>query len=144
MTASPTEIRDAFPRLVALGSCELGEDADMCGDTLDEAIQVGPAGRNLQFNLEAIEELRILLSFTDEELDWLTRTWVLLSIDPVAGVEEPPNWGRYPTYRAFWEAVLRAFENCPRVRKHTEAQSPFRAFHAIVRRMRAIAGPSRA
>lgn len=44
------EIRDASPRLSNLGASSLGEDVDMCGDTLDEAIRDGPRGRNLQFN----------------------------------------------------------------------------------------------
>ncbi|WP_146851727.1 hypothetical protein, partial [Acidomonas methanolica] len=69
----------------------------MYGDTLDEAIQEGVNCHDLQFNLQTIEELHKLLSFTDEDIDRITRTWALNSIDPTADVEEPPNWGRYPT-----------------------------------------------
>ena len=115
--SSHAEIRDAFPRLSNVGTSSLGEDADICGDTLDEAIQDGPRGRSLQFKLETIHELQRLLSFSDKEIDRITQTWVLLSIDPIADVEEPPNWGRYSTYRAFWEAVLRAFETDSEVQK---------------------------
>ncbi|TCS26375.1 hypothetical protein EDC31_11417 [Acidomonas methanolica] len=118
---SHDDIWNEFPRLTNLGASSLGEDADMCGDTLDEAIQDGPRGRNIEFKQQTIQELHKLLSFTDEEIDRITQTWVLLSIDPTADVEEPPNWGRYPTYRAFWEAVLRAFENDPEVQEHRSA-----------------------
>ncbi|KXV48759.1 hypothetical protein AD945_06310 [Gluconobacter albidus] len=117
---SCTEIRDVFPRLSNLGTSSLGEDSDMCGDTLDEAIRDGPRGRNLQFNLEAIQELQKLLGFTNKEIDRITQTWVLLSVDPKADVEEPPNWGRYSTYRAFWEAVLRAFVTHVEIQKHMD------------------------
>jgi len=118
---SHSDIRSEFPRLSDLGAGPLGEDADMYGDTLDEAIQEGPVRHDLQFNLQTIQELQRLLSFTDEEIDRITQTWVLLSIDPTADVEEPPNWGQYHTYRAFWEAVLLAFENDPKVQKHWSA-----------------------
>ncbi|MBU2654768.1 hypothetical protein [Acidomonas methanolica] len=118
---SHDDIRNEFPRLSDLGAGPLGEDADMYGDTLDEAIQEGVNCHDLQFNLQTIEELHKLLSFTDEDIDRITRTWALNSIDPTADVEEPPNWGRYPTYRAFWEAVLRAFENDPEVQEHRSA-----------------------
>lgn len=90
----------------------------MYGDTLDEAIQEGPIRHDLRFNLQTIHELRKLLSFTDEQVDRITRTWVLLSIDPTADDSEAEFKGWYPTYRAFWEAVLRAFENDPKVLKY--------------------------
>jgi len=121
MHALPLEIWDALPRLADLGAGPFGEDADMFGDTLDEAILDAPQGRNLPFKLQAIHELQTLLSFTDEEIDRIAQTCALLSISPTADVEEPPNWGRYPTYRAFWEAVLRAFENDPDVQKNTKS-----------------------
>jgi|GEM_PF-6503146 len=93
----------------------------MCGDTLDEVIQDAPRSRNLLFNLQTIQELQKLLSFTDEQVDRITQTWVLLAIDPTADDTESTFKGRYPTYRAFWEAVLRAFENDPEVTKHGSA-----------------------
>ena len=115
---SHSDIREAFPRLSSLGSGPLGEDADMYGDTLDEAIREGASCHGLQFNLEAIKELQKLLSFTDEQIGQITHTWVLLSIDVTADDTEATFKGRYLTYRAFWEAVLRAFENDPKVQKH--------------------------
>jgi len=93
----------------------------MYGDTLDEAIREGASCHGLQFNLEAIQELEKFLSFTDEEIDRITQTWVLLSIDPTADDTEATLKGRYLTYRAFWEAVLLAFENDPKVQKHRSA-----------------------
>ncbi|WP_228125460.1 MULTISPECIES: hypothetical protein [Gluconobacter] len=115
---SHSNIRDEFPRLSDIGAGPLGEDADMYGDTLNEAIQEGPNRHDLRFNLEAIQELQNLLSFTDEQIDRITQTWVLLSIDPIADDSEATFKGRYPTYRAFWEAVLHAFKNDPRVQEH--------------------------
>jgi len=93
----------------------------MCGDTLDEAIQDGPRGRSLAFNLQTIQELQKLLSFTDEEIDGITQTWVLLSIDPVSDDTEATFKGRYQTNRAFRGAVLLAFKNDPNVQKHMSA-----------------------
>lgn len=93
----------------------------MCGDTLDEVIQDAPRSRNLLFNLQTIQELQKLLSFTDEQINRISQTGVLLAIDPTADDTESTLKGRYPTYRAFWEAVLRAFENDPEVMKHRSA-----------------------
>jgi len=96
----------------------LGEDPELFGDTLDEVILDCPNGHNLEFKIEAIQELRKLLSFTDEQIDRIIQTNILLAIDPTADVKDEPNWGRYPDYRTFWEAVLRTFENDPEVREH--------------------------
>ncbi|WP_240471449.1 hypothetical protein [Komagataeibacter rhaeticus] len=104
-----------FKRLDDLGASSLGEDADMFGDTLEEAIQCGPRTHDLPFKLQTIAELKTLLACTDAEIDHVT--WALIRIDPTADVEEPPNWGRFPSLRAFWSAVLHAFEHDPEVQE---------------------------
>ncbi|MCE2576549.1 hypothetical protein [Komagataeibacter sp. FNDCR2] len=107
------EIRQTFDRLTGLGASSLGEDADMFGDTLEEAIQCGPRTHDLPFKLQTIDELKTLLACTDEEIARVSKA--LLGIDPTAEAEEPPNWGCFPSLRAFWSAVLHAFENDPEV-----------------------------
>ncbi|MBO1326004.1 hypothetical protein K2X14_13760 [Acetobacter sp. TBRC 12305] len=107
-----------FPRLGNLGTGPFGEDADTFGDTLAEVIQDEPQTRGLPFKIETIQELRTLLAGSDEEIDRVTRA--LIRIDPTADVEEPPNWGRFPSLRAFWSAVLHVFENDPEVQAGRE------------------------
>lgn len=107
------EILDTFPRLADLGSGAFGEDADTFGDTLREVIQDDPQTRNLPFKIQAIGELRIFLTHCDEDIERVS--WVVLGIDPTVDSEEPPDWGRFPSLRAFWSAVLHAFENDPEV-----------------------------
>ena len=113
------EICQTFDCLAGLGASSLGEDADMFGDTLEEAIQCGPRTHDLAFKLQTIAELKTLLACTDAEVDHAT--WALIRIDPTADVEEPPNWGRFPNLRTFWSAVLHAFEHDPEVREQEDA-----------------------
>ena len=103
------DIVDMFPRLSSLGTCEFGEDADMCGDTLEDVIQDASVSHNRIFQQQVIDELKILLSYTDEDIARASRS--LIRISPTEEVEEPPNWGRFPSLRAFWTAVLGSFEN---------------------------------
>ncbi|WP_240322967.1 MULTISPECIES: hypothetical protein [Acetobacter] len=112
------DILDMFPCLTSLGANCLGEDADMFGNTLTEAIQWGPRTYDLSFKQQAVNELRTLLAYSDANLDRVS--WAVLGIDPTADVEEPPNWGNFPSLRAFWSAVLHAFENDPEVRAGKE------------------------
>ncbi|ARW09486.1 hypothetical protein [Acetobacter ascendens] len=112
------DIRQMFDRLADLGASCLGEDADMFGDTLAEAIEDGPRTHDLPFKLQTIDELRILLACTDAEIDRVTGA--LIRIDPTADIEEPPNWGSFPTLRAFWSAVLHTFEKDPEVQAGRE------------------------
>jgi hypothetical protein len=106
---SRNDIIDMFPCLRSFGAGEFGEDADMFGDTLEEVIKDAPKGYDLILNQKTIRELRTLLSYTDKEIDLASRA--LIRISPTEEVEEPPNWGRFPTLRAFWTAVLESFEN---------------------------------
>ncbi|WP_281799173.1 hypothetical protein [Komagataeibacter rhaeticus] len=107
-----------FKCLDDLGASSLGEDADMFGDTLEEAIQCGPRTHDLPFKLQTIAELRTLLACNDAEIDHVT--WALIRIDPTVEPEEPPNWGSFPSLRAFWSAVLHVFENDPEVQAGKE------------------------
>jgi len=75
----------------------LGEGADICGDTLDEVIQDAPRSRNHLFNMQTIQELQKLLSFTDEQIDRISQTGVLLAIDPTADDTGSTLEGRCPT-----------------------------------------------
>ncbi|GCE82519.1 hypothetical protein [Komagataeibacter diospyri] len=109
------DICKIFKRLDDLGASSLGEDADMFGDTLEEAIQCGPRTHDLPFKLQTIAELRTLLACSDAEIDHIT--WALIRIDPTVEPEEPPNWGSFPSLRAFWSAVLHAFEHDPEVQE---------------------------
>ncbi|MFS8366264.1 hypothetical protein ACJRO0_02020 [Acetobacter oryzifermentans] len=112
------DIIDMFPRLADLGASSFGEDADTFGDTLFEAIEGAPSLHLLPFKQQAVNELRTLLAYSDVDLDRVS--WAVLSINPTADVEEPPNWGSFPSLRAFWSAVLHAFENDPEVRAGKE------------------------
>ncbi|NVN37869.1 hypothetical protein HUK81_13120 [Komagataeibacter swingsii] len=103
-----------FPCLSDLGASSLGEDSDTFGDTLTEVIQEEPQTRGLSFKKETIWELRTLLACTDAEIDRVSKA--LLGIIPTVEPEEPPNWGSFPSLRAFWSAVLHAFEHDPEVR----------------------------
>ncbi|GCE85228.1 hypothetical protein [Komagataeibacter diospyri] len=85
----------------------------MFGDTLEEAIQCGPRTHDLPFKLQTVTELRTLLACSDAEIDRISKA--LLGIIPVVEPEEPPNWGSFPSLRAFWSAVLHVFENDPAV-----------------------------
>jgi hypothetical protein len=118
---SNIDIRNEFPRLSNLGNSPFGKGADICGDTLDEVIQDAARSRNHLFNLQTIQELQKPLSFTDEQIDRISHTGVLLAIDPTADDTGSTLEGRCPTYRAFWDAVLRAFENDPEMMKHRSA-----------------------
>ncbi|GCE89281.1 hypothetical protein MSKU15_0882 [Komagataeibacter diospyri] len=112
------EIRQTFDCLAGLGASSLGEDADMFGDTLEEAIQCGPRTHDLPFKLQTVTELRTLLACSDAEIDRISKA--LLGIIPVVEPEEPPNWGSFPSLRAFWSAVLHVFENDPEVQAGKE------------------------
>ncbi|BAK82870.1 hypothetical protein [Komagataeibacter medellinensis] len=107
-----------FPRLTNLGSSSFGEDPDLFGDTLFEVIDDAPRGHRLPFKQQTVNELRTLLAYDDMDLDRVS--WAVLSIDPTVDPEEPPNWGSFPTLRAFWSAVLHAFENDPEVQAGKE------------------------
>ncbi|BAU37243.1 hypothetical protein WSS15_28730 [Acetobacter pasteurianus] len=112
------DILDKFPCLTSLGANCLGEDADMFGNTLAEAIQWGPRTYNLPFKTQTIDELTTLLAYGDADIDRVS--WAVLGINPTADVEEPPNWGSFPSLRAFWSSVLHAFENDPEVQAGRE------------------------
>ncbi|MGD7069893.1 hypothetical protein [Acetobacter sp. AAB5] len=112
------DLLDLFPRLADLGASSFGEDADTFGDTLFEVIEDAPRGTGLPFKQQAVNELRTLLAHSDVDLNRVS--WAVLGIDPTADVEEPPNWGNFPSLRAFWSAVLDAFENDPEVRAGKE------------------------
>lgn len=112
------DILDLFPRLTSLGASSFGEDPDLFGDTLAEVIDDAPQGHRLPFKLQTIYELKTLLACADAEIDHATL--ILISISPTEDVEEPPNWGRFPSLRAFWLAVLHAFENDPEVQAGKE------------------------
>ncbi|MDE7547601.1 hypothetical protein PY793_06335 [Acetobacter fabarum] len=112
------DILDVFPRIKNLGASSFGEDTDLFGDTLAEVIEDAPQGRRLPFKLQTIKELKTLLACNDAEID--RATLVLISISPTADVEEPPNWGSFPSLRAFWSAVLHAFEKDPEVQAGRE------------------------
>ncbi|MGD7069890.1 hypothetical protein [Acetobacter sp. AAB5] len=118
LNCTTRDILDMFPRLTNLGASSFGEDADTFGDTLFEVIEDAPRGTGLPFKQQAVNELRTLLAYSDVDLDRVS--WAVLSIDPTADVEEPPNWGNFPSLRVFWSAVLDAFENDPEVRAGKE------------------------
>ncbi|WP_395370408.1 hypothetical protein [Komagataeibacter diospyri] len=111
-------ILDLFPRLTNLGSSSFGEDPDLFGDTLFEVIDDAPRGHRLPFKQQTVNELRTLLAYDDMDLDRVS--WAVLSIDPTVDPEEPPNWGSFPSLRAFWSAVLHVFENDPEVQAGKE------------------------
>lgn len=103
------DILELFPRIKSLGGGPFGEDADIFGDTLGEVVQDAPQTRDLPFKQQTVNELRNFLTYSDEDIERVS--WVVLGIDPTADVEEPPNWGNFPSLRAFWSAVLHAFES---------------------------------
>ena len=112
------DILDMFPRIKNLGGGPFGEDADIFGDTLREVVQDAPQTHDLPFKQQTVNELRNFLTYSDEDIERIS--WVVLGIDPTVDVEEPPNWGSFPTLRAFWSAVLHAFENDPEVQMGRE------------------------
>lgn len=112
------DILDLFPRLADLGASSFGEDPEFFGDTLFEVIEDAPQGLRLPFKQQTVNELRTLLAYGDMDLDRVS--WAVLGIDPTANVEEPPNWGSFPSLRAFWSAVLHAFESDPEVQAGRE------------------------
>jgi hypothetical protein len=118
---SRSDIINMFPNLENLGSGEFGEDADMYGDTLAEVIENAPRWHSIIFNQQTIRELKTFLSYTDEEIDRAS-SLALIRRSPTEEVEEPPNWGRFPTVRAFWTAVLKSFENDAVVRKEDNTE----------------------
>lgn len=105
------DILDLFPRLTSLGACSFGVGADLVGDTLAEVIDDAPQGHRLPFKMQTIDELRVLLACTDADIERVS--WVVLVINPTVDPEEPPNWGSFPSLRAFRSAVLHVFENDP-------------------------------
>ncbi|MCE2575260.1 hypothetical protein [Komagataeibacter sp. FNDCR2] len=107
-----------FPRIKNLGGGTFGEDADIFGDTLREVIQHEPQTRDLPFKIQTIGELRNFLIYSDEDIERVS--WVVLGINPTVAPEKPPNWGSFPNLRAFWSAVLHAFENDPEVQAGRE------------------------
>lgn len=112
------DILDLFPRLANLGACSFGEDPELFGDTLFEVIEDAPRGHRLPFKQQTVNELRTLLAYDDMDLNHVS--WAVLSMDPTADVEEPPNWGNFPSLRAFWSAVLHVFESDPEVQAGRE------------------------
>ncbi|PAK77735.1 hypothetical protein B8X00_09825, partial [Acetobacter fabarum] len=62
-----------------------------------------------------------LLACNDAELNHAS--FALIRISPTEEVEEPPNWGSFPTLRAFWSTVLHVFENDPEVQAEKEIDS---------------------
>ncbi|WP_179287839.1 hypothetical protein [Acetobacter syzygii] len=112
------DILDLFPRLTNLGASSFGEDPELFGDTLFEVIEDAPRMHRLPFKQQTVNELRTLLAYSDMDLDRVS--WVVLGMDPTADIEEPPNWGSFPSLRAFWSAVLHAFESDPEVRAGRE------------------------
>lgn len=104
---------DLFPRIKNLGGSVFGEDADTFGDTLRDVIQNEPQTRDLPFKWQAISELRTVLACNDAEIEHVSKA--VLGIIPTVEPEEPPNWGSFPSLRAFWSAVLHAFEKDPEV-----------------------------
>ena len=112
------DILDVFPRLTNLGASSFGEDADTFGDTLFEVIEDAPQGHRLPFKQQTVNELRTLLAYSDTDLEHVS--WAVFGIDPTADVEEPPNWGNFPSLRAFWSVVLHTFENDPEVQAGRE------------------------
>ncbi|WP_395370404.1 hypothetical protein [Komagataeibacter diospyri] len=113
LNCTDRDILDLFPRLADLGASSFGEDTDTFGDTLCEVIDDAPRGHRLPFKQQTVNELRTLLAYDDMDLDRVS--WAVLSIDPTVDPEEPPNWGSFPSLRAFWSAVLHVFENDPAV-----------------------------
>ncbi|GBQ32995.1 hypothetical protein [Acetobacter fabarum] len=112
------DIHDIFPRIKNLGASSFGEDADIFGDTLAEVIENAPQGHDLLFKQQTVNELKNLLACNDAEIDHVS--FALIAISPTEEVEEPPNWGNFPTLRAFWSAVLHVFENDPEVQAGKE------------------------
>ncbi|MFT8732095.1 MAG: hypothetical protein ABF752_09520 [Acetobacter fabarum] len=112
------DIIDLFPRLTDLGTGSFGEDANIFSDTLAEAIENAPQGHDLLFKQQTVNELKTLLACNEAELNHAS--FALIRISPTEEVEEPPNWGSFPTLRAFWSAVLHVFENDPEVQAGKE------------------------
>ena len=112
------DIRDIFPRIKNLGASSFGEDADVFGDTLAEVIENAPQGHDLLFKQQTVNELKNLLACNDAEIDHVS--FALIAISPIEEVEEPPNWGNFPTLRAFWSATLHSFEHDPEVQAGKE------------------------
>ena len=112
------DIRDIFPRIKNLGASSFGEDADIFGDTLAEVVENAPRGHGLLFKKQTVNELKTLLACNDAEIDHVS--FALIAISPTEEVEEPPNWGNFPTLRAFWSATLHSFENDPEVQAGKE------------------------
>lgn len=112
------DIFDLFPRLADLGAGAFGEDADIFGDTLAEVIENAPHGHALPFKQQTVNELKTLLACNGAEINHASLA--LIRISPTEYVEEPPHWGRFPSLRAFWSAVLQVFENDPEVQAGKE------------------------
>ncbi|RCL06408.1 hypothetical protein BBA71_07325 [Acetobacter pasteurianus] len=64
--------------------------------------------------MQTISEQRTILTYSDEDLERIS--WVVFSMNFTIEPEEPPNWGHFPTLRAFWSAILHVFENDSEVR----------------------------
>ena len=114
-------IIDLFPLLTDLGTGSFGEDANIFSDTLAEAIENAPQGHDLLFKQQTVNELKILLACNEAELNHAS--FALIRISPTEEVEEPLNWGSFPTLRAFWSAVLHVFENDSEVQAGKEIDS---------------------
>lgn len=113
-----SDILDRFPRLAGLGCDAFGEDAETFGDTLREVIQDEPQTRVLSFKCQTISELKTLLAGSDADIECVSEA--VLGIIPTVAPEEPPNWGSFSNLRAFWSAVLQAFESDPEVQAGKE------------------------
>ena len=115
LSCTNDDILDMFPHLSDLGAGAFGEDADTFDDTLNEVIQNDPQTRGLSFKTQAINELRILLGYSDEDIEHASR--IVLGINPIVEPEEPFDWGHFQSLRAFWSAVLHAYEKDPEVQE---------------------------
>ncbi|MFT8656667.1 MAG: hypothetical protein ABF785_08195 [Acetobacter papayae] len=106
---SNNDIEDMFPRLRDFKSGEFGEDADLYGETLAEIIGNAPKNYTQIFNQETIREIRTLLSYTDEEIERTSKA--VINLNPTVEIDDPPDWGHFPSLRTFWTAVLGSFEH---------------------------------
>lgn len=82
------DIRDTFPRLTNLGASCLGEDVDMFGDTLTEALEDGPRSHNLPFKLQTISELKRLLAYSDADIERVSQDLLIMKpmVEPEAAL----------------------------------------------------------
>lgn len=87
------DILEKFPCLADLGCGAFGEDADTFGDTLREVIESDPETRGLPFKRQTIDELKILLTYSDRDIERISR--IVLGINPTVDHKEPPDRERW-------------------------------------------------